>query len=133
MKISELLSEQITPVGSTGSTAGSPGSVGSVSQTPPKTSPYSPAKPAQPTQQQDPNRQKLAQLLSQNNVKPDELESATAALQAAFTNPNAMDAKQKELLGKITPGLIKNPAALTAIKGSIAAIKPGSTTTPPVK
>lgn len=123
MKISELISEQITPIGTTGSTAGTPGTVGAVSQTPTKSATNAATSPD--PSEADPNRQKLAQLLSQNNIKPDELEPATSALQAAFTNPNAMDDKQKELLGKITPGLLKNPAALTAIKGSIAALKPG--------
>lgn len=130
MKISELLSEQIAPVGSTGSTSGSPGSVGQVSQTPPKTSPYSPSKPpgaTDSTQKTDPNREQLAKILAQNNVKPEEMETATAALQAAFTNPNSMDDKQKEILGKLTPSFIKNPATLTALKGSVAALKPTST------
>lgn len=130
MKISELLSEQITPVGGTGSTAGSPGAVGQVSQTPAKSSPYAPTTPgstAGSTQKPDPNREQLAKILAQNNVKPDEMEPATAALQKAFTNPNALDDKQKELLGKLTPSFIKNPATLTALKGSVAALKPTPT------
>lgn len=126
MRISEIISEQIAPMGTVGSTAGSPGQVPTVSQTPAST--------AQPNKA-DPNQEKIAKLLMPHGIKdPADLNNATAALQKAMTSPNQLNAQQQELLGKLVNPLMKDQSFATALK-QLSMQKPGQAaapqTTPP--
>lgn len=114
MRISEIISEQIAPIGTVGSTAGSPGQVPSVSQT-----------PATQPNKADPNQEKIAKLLMPHGIKdPADLNNATAALQKAMTNPNQLNPQQQELLGKLVNPLMKDQSFATALK-QLSMQKPG--------
>lgn len=91
MKISELISEQIAPIGTTGSTASQPGKVQSVSQ--------SPAPTASTQQQPDPNLQKLAATLKQNKVigNDKEVNDFISAYTAKSANQTLNPAQEKIL------------------------------------
>jgi hypothetical protein len=104
MKISELISEQITPIGSTGSTAGQPGTVGQVSQQTPAT----PTGNQQPTTT-DPNLQKLAATLKQNKVigNDKEVNDFISAYQAQYTG-KTLNTNQQTSMAKLAPALIKD-------------------------
>jgi hypothetical protein len=115
MRISELISEQQTTgtVGSSTAPTGQP--VPSTGQ-PPKT----------PNgQQANPDQEKMAKLLMPHGIKdPVDLNNATAALQAAMTNPNQLKPDQQELLGKLVNPLLKDQGFATAIK-QMSVQKPG--------
>jgi len=105
MKIFELISEQIAPIGTTGSTAGQPGTVGTVSQTP-----SSPTSSNSTTQQKpDPNLQKLAATLKQNKIVGNDAEvndfisAYTASTSGKTLNPN-----QQGILAKLATAQMKN-------------------------
>lgn len=111
MRIFELFSEQVQPIGSVGSTSGSPGQMPQVSQTP------APGATPQDKQKTDPNQEKIAKLLMPYGIKdPAELNNATSALQVAMKTPNQLNPQQKELLGKLVNPLLKNQGFATAIK-----------------
>ena len=121
MRIIELLSEQIHPIGSVGSSAGSPGQVPQVSQTSTK-----------PAQQTDPAKDKIAKLLMPQGIKdPEDLNNASAALHTAMTTPNQLKPDQQELLGKLVNPLLKNQGFATAIK-QLSAQKPQMGSSPAV-
>lgn len=115
MRISELLSEQVQPIGSVGSTAGSPGQMPQVSQTPTT---------SKTTQQTNPDQEKMAKLLMPQGIKdPADLNNATAALQTAMKTPNQLKPEQQELLGKLVNPLLKNQGFAFALK-QLSAQKP---------
>ena len=118
MRISELISEQQT-IGTVGSSAAPTG------QPVPSTG-QPPSKPDD-QQQTNPDQEKMAKLLMPHGIKdPVDLNNATAALQAAMTNPNQLKPDQQELLGKLVNPLLKDQGFATAIK-QMSAQKPGQT------
>lgn len=119
MKIYEVIAEQT--IGTTGSTTGTPGQVSPVSQ------PGQPDDPNEP--KTDPNTQKLAATLKQNNIVSTEKDindfmGAWQAQQGGKTlNPD-----QQEILAKLGPALLKNKnldSQLDLQLKSMSQVKPG--------
>lgn len=129
MRIREFIPEQT--IGSVGSTSGVPAPVQPVSQTPPVTKPAGPGTPAAGT---DPNMQKLAATLKQNNIVHNDrdINNFVGALQANQTG-KALNPDQLKAMAGLGPALLKNktlgPALDTQLK-AMSQQKPGTPPTP---
>lgn len=116
MRISELISEQQT-IGTVGSSSAPTGQPIPSTGQPPST----------PDDQQQTNldQEKLAKLLMPHGIKdPADLNNASAALQAAMTNPNQLKPDQQELLGKLVNPMMKDQGFAAALK-QLSTQKPG--------
>lgn len=119
MRISELIEQTISSIGST---KAEPGQVPQVSQTP--------APGADKSQETDPTTQQLAALLKQNKVVDTDADVNTfmGAAQASL-NKRPLNPDQQEIMGKLAGPLMTNPKLVDKIK-LLMPNKPGATNQP---